>query len=106
MNNFIELELDMVSVKGKTLGTRIYTIIPVSTSKLESYQEARIKHNCMLVAYRSQQFDQAIRMSNELMGEFDGQMDHSYELWIERCEHMKATDLPADWDGIFRAVTK
>jgi hypothetical protein len=60
----------------------------------------------MLAAYRAQEFDQAIKMCQELMGEFDEQMDHSYELWIERCEAMKSIKLPKDWDGIYRATTK
>jgi exopolysaccharide biosynthesis predicted pyruvyltransferase EpsI len=45
-------------------------------------------------------------MSKELMGEFDGKMDHSYELWIDRCEFMKTQQLPKDWDGVYRATTK
>ena len=40
------------------------------------------------------------------MGSFDGQMDHSYELWIERCKDMKNVKLPKDWDGVFRATSK
>jgi hypothetical protein len=93
-------------VKGKTVGLQIYTPLLTDNVNLDSYEEARTKHNFMLLAYRSQQFDQAIKMSKELMSEFDGQMEHSYELWIERCEQMKKTKLPLSWDGIYRATTK
>jgi adenylate cyclase len=100
------LELDNIAVKGKTIGLQIYTPLLTENVDYPAYEEARIKHNFMLLAYRSQHFDQAIKMSNELMSEFDGQMAHSYELWIERCEQMKKTKLPPDWDGIYIATTK
>jgi hypothetical protein len=67
---------------------------------------AREQHDAMMSAYRAQKFDQAIEMCKELMGEFDGQMDHSYELWIDRCKDMKNVKLPKDWDGVYRATSK
>jgi hypothetical protein len=33
-------------------------------------------------------------------------MDHYYDLWIERISEMKAANLAADWDGVFRATSK
>lgn len=100
------LELDNIAVKGKTVGLRIYTPLHTDSVDMASYQAARKTHNIMLAAYRDQQFDTAIKMCNDLMGEFDGQMDHSYELWIDRCNEMKTRQLPPDWDGIFRATSK
>ena len=100
------LELDNIAVKGKTVGLRIYTPLHTEGVDMAAYQAARLNHNQMLAAYRAQKFDQAIRMSKDLMGQFGGQMDHSYELWVERCEFMKEAKLPKDWDGIFRATSK
>jgi adenylate cyclase len=100
------LELDNIAVKGKTVGLRIYTPLHTEGVDMAAYQAARLNHNQMLAAYRAQKFDTAIKLSKDLMGKFDGQMDHSYELWIERCEDMKNAKLPKDWDGIYRATTK
>ena len=100
------LELDNIAVKGKTVGLRIYTPLHTNVGAMPEYILAREMHDQMLVAYRAQQFDKAIQLSKELMDEFDGQMYHSYELWIERCEDMKKVKLPADWDGVFRATSK
>ena len=101
------LELDNIAVKGKTVGLRIYAPLFVSDpGAAAEYIAAREVHDAMLAAYRAQKFDQAIKICQELMGEFDEQMDHSYELWIERCEAMKSMKLPKDWDGIYRATTK
>jgi adenylate cyclase len=101
------LELDNIAVKGKTVGLRIYTPLLCSDAgAMAEYILAREMHDEMLASYRAQKFDTAITMCRELTGEFDGQMDHSYELWIERCEEMKGRKLPADWDGVFRATSK
>ena len=100
------LELDNIAVKGKTVGLRIYTPLHTDGVDMAAYQASRLNHNTMLQSYRSQKFDLAIELSKNLMGAFDGQMDHSYELWIERCEEMKHAKLPKDWDGIFRATSK
>ena len=101
------LELDNIAVKGKTVGLRIYApLLCGDAGAMTEYLLARDTHDEMLAAYRAQKFDTAIEMCRELMGEFDGQMDHSYELWIERCVEMKKVKLPEDWDGIFRATSK
>ena len=100
------LELDNIAVKGKTVGLQIYTPLNTSGVDIAAYQVARTKHNDMLVLYRTQKFDQAIELCKALMGSFDKQIDHSYELWIDRCESMKKAKLPKDWDGIFRATSK
>jgi len=101
------LELDNIAVKGKTVGLRIYApLLCGDAGAMAEYLLARQAHDEMLAAYRAQKFDAAITMCQELMGEFDGQMDHSYELWIERCVEMKKVKLPEDWDGVFRATSK
>jgi adenylate cyclase len=101
------LELDNIAVKGKTVGLRIYApLLCGDAGAMTEYLLARDTHDEMLAAYRAQKFDTAIEMCRELMGEFDGQMDHSYELWIERCVEMKKVKLPEDWDGIHRATSK
>jgi adenylate cyclase len=101
------LELDNIAVKGKTVGLRIYTPLNIPDAGASAeYILAREQHDAMMSAYRAQKFDQAIEMCKELMGEFDGQMDHSYELWIDRCKDMKNVKLPKDWDGIYIAKSK
>ena len=60
----------------------------------------------MLKLYRSQQWKEAVKKVKELKGSFNGQMDHYYDLWLERIEDMKNANLPSDWDGVFRATSK
>ena len=106
-NDFFCLELDCIAVKGKAVGLNIYTpLLNTEDVNMSVYQAARKNHNAMIRAYREQKFDEAVKMSKQLMGEFDGQIDHYYELWIERCKEMKSQTLPKDWDGVFIATSK
>ena len=100
------LELDNIAVKGKTVGLRIYAPLILYPGSHGDYEMARQAHNEMLREYRAQHFETALEMCDRLTGEFDGQMDHYYEIWKERCYEMKLQKLPRDWDGIFRATSK
>jgi adenylate cyclase len=103
---FFYLKVDELAVKGKTVGIRIYTVLPTPCSSALSYDDARDTHNKMHEDYRNQQFKKAIAKCKTLKGEFDGQMDKYYDMWIERCEYMLTQDLPKDWNGVFIATTK
>jgi len=105
-DDFLCLELDCIAVKGKTIGLNIYTPLHTDAGAMTEYLLAQQVHNDMLKEYQAQKFQTAIDLCHELKGEFDGQMDHYYELWIDRCEEMKKAKLPRDWDGIYRATSK
>jgi adenylate cyclase len=106
-DEFFTLELDNIAVKGKTEGVDIYTVFrnPDPGAAAE-WITARELHELMLDYYRQQNWDKAIEMVNELVGEFDGGMDDYYAIWLERIENMRNANLPADWDGTFRAQSK
>jgi len=102
-DDFFYLKVDDLAVKGKTVGVGIWTVLdnPVS-----AYYSSQQKHQEMYEAYQAQQFDQAIKMCQQLKSHFEGQMQGYYDMWIERCEYMLTQDLPKDWSGIFVATTK
>ena len=83
------------------MGIRIYTVIDKNCDKVS--QE---KHHLMHEHYTTQNFNKSIRMCQDLMGEFGGQLDKYYDMWIERCIYMKTQTLPKDWNGVFIATTK
>ena len=106
-NTYFTVELDCIAVKGKTEGVTIYTVFyNPAEADAKAWNDARDYHNLMLAHYRKQEWDKAIGLVNELKGEFDGGMDHYYDLWLERIEEMRNAGLPADWDGVFRATSK
>ena len=103
---YFTLELDCIAVKGKTEGVTIYTVFYNPEYNIERWYSARDQHNAMLLAYRQQNWDTAILAVTQLRGQFAGQMDQYYDLWLERIEEMRNAGLPKDWDGIFRAQSK
>jgi len=104
-NEFFTLELDCIAVKGKKEGVNIFTVFR-NPADMKEWETARRFHNEMLNFYRKQQWTKAITLVEKLKGSFDGKMDHYYDLWLERIEEMKAANLAADWDGVFRATSK
>ena len=107
-DDFFYLKIDELAVKGKTVGIRIYTVLCEMEWMVENtnWSMSEKQHENMHEYYRAQQFDNAIRLCNDLMDEFDGRMKNYYAMWIERCEFMKTQPLEEDWNGVFIATTK
>ena len=102
---YVCLELDNIAVKGKTVGLQIYVPLGLR-DQLNIPNADEQMHAAMIELYRQQKFDTAIKFCNDLKGRFNGVMDHYYDIWIERCTEMKNTELPADWDSVYRATSK
>ena len=105
-NEFFFLKIDDLAVKGKTVGVAIYTVLDPDVTVAADYLLAQETHNEMHSLYRQQKWDAAIALCEELKDEFDGHMKKYYDMWIERCEFQKTQILPADWNGVFIALTK
>ena len=100
---FLFLKVDDLAVKGKTVGVGIHTVLDLNKDK---YLKPIEMHKAMYMNYQKQNFDKAIKICNDLMECFEGQMKGYYTMWIERCEYMKTQELPKDWNGVFIATTK
>lgn len=100
---FLFLKVDDLAVKGKTVGVGIHTVLDLNKDK---YLKPIEMHEAMYMNYQKQNFDKAIKICNDLMECFEGQMKGYYTMWIERCEYMKTQELPKDWNGVFIATTK
>jgi adenylate cyclase len=100
------LELDCIAVKGKTIGLNIFTPLTTDYNSMVEYLSARELHDLMIDYYREQKWDQALHMIDQLKGEFDSHMDHYYDIMIERIGELRESNLPNDWDGVYRATTK
>ena len=106
-DQYFTIPLDCIAVKGKTIGVNIFTVfyMPDETVAVK-WNTARDMHNGMLTYYKQQKWDDAIELCKTLTGSFDGNMDHYYELWIERIADMRSRNLAADWDGTYKATSK
>jgi len=102
-DDFFYLLLDNLQPKGKTVADLIYTVI---RPKGEDYTRDKIAHEVMHDLYKQKKFDEAAAMCKKLKGNFGGQMDKYYKIWIERCDFMKQQDLGDNWNGEFVAHEK
>ena len=102
-DDFFYLLLDNLQPKGKTVADLIYTAL---RTKGNDYTKDREQHDKMHALYKQKKFDEAAAMCKKLIGNFGGQMDKYYKIWIERCDFMKQQDLPDNWNGEFVAHEK
>jgi adenylate cyclase len=102
-DDFFYLMLDNLQPKGKTVADLIYTAL---RTKGADYSKDREQHDTMHALYRAKKFDEAAAMCKKLIGNFGGQMDKYYKMWIERCEFMKQQALGENWNGEFVAHEK
>lgn len=107
-DDYFTLALDCIAVKGKKEGVDIFTVFynPETEEEKVQWDSTKDRHLSMLTLYKMQKWDSAVKLITDLKGSFNGQMDHYYDLWLERIEEMRNANLPADWDGVFRATSK
>ena len=102
-DDFFYLLLDNLQPKGKTVADLIYTAL---RTKGVDYSKDKAQHEAMHALYKQKKFDEAAAMCKKLKGNFGGQMDKYYKIWIERCDFMKQQDLGDNWSGEFIAHEK
>ena len=96
------LELDCIAVKGKTKGVKIYTIV-----NGQGINRAFLKtHADFIRYYRQQDWEIAEKYIKYLENAFNGELTYYYHMMQERIEELKSANLPADWDGVYRATSK
>ena len=103
-DEYFTLPLDCIAVKGKKEGVRIHTVLPCES--FARWEQYRTQHLHMMADYNAQRFSEAIRACQSLKGQFNGQMDGYYDMWIERCTEMSANSPGDGWDRIYRTNTK
>ena len=102
-DDFFYLLLDNLQPKGKTVADLIYTAL---RTRGVDYSKDKEQHDAMHDLYKQKKFDEAAAMCKKLKGNFGGQMDKYYKIWIERCDFMKQQDLGDNWNGEFIAHEK
>lgn len=105
-DQYFVLPLDTIAVKGKKIGVEIYTVLCPISEAPAAWQDDKQAHMKMLTYYRNQNWINVVSKLAVLKGAFGGAMDHYYEMWAERVEQLRQQELPADWDGVYRATTK
>jgi adenylate cyclase len=105
---FAILELDLITVKGKTEPQTIYALLGREEIAGDShFQELRKLWSTMLYCYRSRDWEGALeaidlcRSTNQNFG-----LAALFDLYRTRIQAFRESAPPADWTGIFVAETK
>jgi adenylate cyclase len=107
-DKFALLEVDFITVKGKTEPEVIYTILGrrevAATSQFERLYEASAK---MLESYRSCEWDSVMAIIEASRGVADHfGVNGLLELYCERVRVFRENPPPDDWNGVFALQTK
>jgi adenylate cyclase len=102
------IELDIVQVKGKTVGLDIYALMgDAELANDPEFLAMNAANDEMLAAYRGQQWSKAHELVDNLRvvgKQFN--LDVLCDLYDGRINAYEEDPPPADWDGVFIATTK
>src|SRR5215471_8212683 len=105
---FAILELDLITVKGKTEAQTIYALLGrEDIASSSAFQELRKLWSTMLYCYRSRDWDgalEAIELCQSAEPNFD--LAALFDLYATRIKAFREVAPPLDWTGIFVAETK
>jgi adenylate cyclase len=107
-DKFAVLEIDLITVKGKTESETIYTLLGREEVASDiRFQELRKLWSTMIYCYRSRDWDGALE-ANELCRSAENNfgLGTLFDLYRTRIQAFQVSAPPADWAGIFVAETK
>lgn len=93
--------VDIVQVKGKTVGETIYTTTSYMTDALKEIYEA---NNGAIALYRKQEFDKTLRIFKQIK-KFNPK-DSLADMYIQRCELYLRNPPAKNWNGITIMTSK
>jgi adenylate cyclase len=85
---------------------RIFTLLgDKDVYESAAFKALEPKHEAMLAAYRTQQWDKAGALIKECRA-IGLEMDGFYDVMDERIAEFRANPPPANWDGVYVATSK
>ena len=101
---YFQFELDLISVKGKSEPTSIFTVFKSWTAEV-AYEVFYEEHMDFLKNYRSKNWDKAKQHIDKYRLSIP-EFTLYYTLFLNRIDELSKQSLPEDWSGIFAAETK
>lgn len=96
--------LDIVAVKGKSKGIKIYELITTKDNIDESLKNYLQDYQIAMENYLSKNWDLAIEMFQNFKNA--GHNETSIDIMLERCKSYKLNPPTSNWDGIFHMKEK
>ena len=103
-NEYFQFELDLISVKGKSEPTSIFTVFKSWTAEV-AYEVFYKEHMDFLKNYRNKNWDKAKQHIDKYRLSIP-EFTLYYTLFLNRIDELSKQSLPEDWSGIFAAETK
>ena len=103
-NEYLQFELDLISVKGKSEPTSIFTVFKSWNAEV-AYEVFYEEHMDFLKNYRSKNWDKAKQHIDKYRLSIP-EFTLYYTLFLNRIDELSKQSLPEDWSGIFAAETK
>ena len=103
-HEYFQFELDLISVKGKSEPTSIFTVFKSWTAEV-AYEVFYEEHMDFLKNYRSKNWDKAKQHIDKYRLSIP-EFTLYYTLFLNRIDELSKQSLPEDWSGIFAAETK
>lgn len=109
MDLYLCRPLDIVAVKGREKGVRIYELVAKLSQDPDFAATPEERDWCQVTthafqAYLNQNWEEALKLYNELLTKKPD--DPVAKIYLERCEHFKKSPPPRSWDGVFHLKTK
>ena len=107
-DKFAILEVDLITVKGKTEPEAIYTVVGREEVAGDiRFQELRKVYSTMLYSYRSRDWEGALEALQSCQAaEENFGLAGLFDLYRARVQAFSETAPPLDWNGVFVAETK
>lgn len=103
---FAAIELDLLTVKGRTEPERVYTLLGgQEEAKGEAFRSYAACHEKMLAAYRTMKWDEAQGHIDECL-KLRPDMEGLYKLYRDRMAAYRQNPPPAGWNGTWVAKDK
>jgi adenylate cyclase len=105
---FATIPLDIIQVKGKTVGLKIYALMgDEKMAQDPAFQKMKATVIAMMEAYKSKDWDKTEALIEELhqVGE-PWHLDYLCKLYKGRVEAYRIDPPPENWDGVFVATSK
>jgi adenylate cyclase len=105
VKDYAVLELDLITVKGKTVPIRIFTVLGDSGKATDpAFQALADENAAMIDAFRAQRWDDAaehLAAARQRAGGLRERLDEFYDLYEARIASFRMDPPPADWDGVY-----
>ena len=107
-SSFAVLELDYITVKGKTEPETVYTILGgEDVARSADFEKIHSDFNEMLTRYRQRDFAVAKETLARCRAAANGfDLDYLFDIYAERIEDFQKNPPPADWNGAIALETK